>query len=484
MNLKKVVGDMGVIGISKIIISAKGILLIPILTRYLGAEGYGLWVQAMATLSVVIPLMVLGLPYSMMRIFPSRDSIDEISKDFFSIYFLVLVASMTVSTLLLLFPQYLANAIFEGQILIVRIIAIILFVYSTNNLMINVFRAFREMKKYAVLNISYKFGEIILAAILVFIGYGLIGALSALLIVRGAMFVILVFLSLKRFKFHLPDLSRTKEYLSFGTPTIPSNISHWIVSMSDRYLIGIFLSATYVGYYNPGYSIGQVVPFMIGGIYGSVLPPTLSEYYEKGKLADVEQVLGLSLKYFFLISIPFFFGVLLLNEPILLVLTGDATIASEGGVIAIYSAFTGLIYGFGLLLGEILVLKKRTKILGIKWTIAAAINLSANIILIPRIGIQGAAITTVIAYSVATVIAIYYSLIVQKEITIQFEYFSYGKIILSSIIMFILLYIVRQQIWSNVFFLIALGISVYFSFMYLIGGIKKKDIRFLKSMIG
>jgi len=483
VNLKKVVGDMGVIGISNIIISTKGILLIPILTRYLGAEGYGLWVQAMATFSVVIPLMVLGLPYSMLRIFPSRDNLDEISKDFFSIYFLVIAASMTVSLLLFFFPQYLADAIFEGRTFIVRIIAIILFVYSTNNLMINVFRAFREMKTFAVLDISYKFGEVVLAAFFVFIGFGLIGALLALLIVRGSMFVILVSLSLKRFRFHLPDLSRTKEYLDFGVPTIPSNISHWIVSMSDRYLIGIFLGATYVGFYNPGYSIGQLIPFIIGGIYGSVLPPTLSEYYEKGKLADVEQVLDLSLKYFFLVSIPFLFGVMLLYEPILLVLTGDATISAEGGVIATYSAFTGLLYGFGLLLGMILVLKKQTNILGIKWTIAAVVNLSANIILIPRLGIQGAAISTVIAYSVATVIAVYYSLLEQKEINIHFDYISYGKILLSSIIMFILLYFLRQRILANVFFLIAIGVSVYFSFMYLIRGIKKEEIRFLKSVI-
>jgi len=483
VSLKKVVGDMGVIGISKIIISARGVILLPVLTRYLGAEGYGLWVQAMATISIFLPLMVLGLPYSMMRIFPSRDSIEDISKDFYSISSLVALASLTVSTILFLFPQFLADSIFEGHILVVRIVAVTLFLYSMVNLMKNVFRAFREMKKYAILNMSYQLGEIILAMFLVVVGFGLIGALMGLLIVRGLVFVLLIFLSIKRFTFSLPELSRTKEYLDFGVPTIPSNLSHWIVSTSDRYLIGFFLSATFVGYYNPGYSIGHLVPFMIAGVYGFVLPPTLSEYYENGNISDLEQVLELSLKYFLILSIPFFFGMFLLYEPILLLLTGDVVIASEGGIIAIYSAFTGLIYGVGVLLTQILVLKKRTKIIGIKWTIAAVVNLGANIVLIPMLGIIGAAITTVLAYSIATSFTIYFALIHEKEIDLHFDFKSYVKMIISSVIMALSIYLIKQEVWANLFFLIVFGVLMYFTVLFLIGGIKKKELRFLKNMV-
>lgn len=483
MNLKKVIGDMGVIGISEIIISSRGIILLPILTRYLGAEGYGLWVQAMATFSVVLPLMVMGLPYSMTRIFASRENIEEISKDFFSISFIVFLTSLIVSGVLLLFPQFLADAIFEGKTLIVRIVAVTLFVYSTSNLMINVFRAFREMKKFSMLNVSWKLGEIALAALLVVLGYGLIGALLGLLIVRSILFLVLISLMLRKFTFSLPDISRTKEYLSFGVPTIPSNLSHWIVSSSDRFLIGIFLSATYVGYYNPGYSIGHLVPFLIVGVFGLVLPPTLSEYYEQGEISDLEQVLSLSLKYFFIISIPFSFGILLLNEPILLFLTGDAQIASEGGIIAVYTAFTGLIYGVGMLLSQILVLKKKTKIIGLKWTIAAVVNIGANIILIPILGIIGAAITTIAAYSIATVVTIYFSLITEEDISLNFDLSSYSKIIISSILMGLFIYLIREQVWRNLFFMIISGIIVYFSIMFLIGGIKKEEIRFIKSMV-
>lgn len=484
MSFKKVVEDMGVIGISQIIISARGIILLPILTRYLGTEGYGLWVMAMATTSVVLPIMVLGLPYSMTRIFPSRDDMDDISKDFYSISFLVFITSLAVSIILLLFPQFLANTLFEGRILIVRIIALILFVYSSNNIMINVFRAFREMKKFSVLDVSHKIGEIGLAALFVLAGFGLIGALMGILIVRTVLFIILIIMLLRKFKLSLPDLSRTKEYLDFGVPTIPANLSHWIVSTSDRYLIGIFLSATFVGYYNPGYSLGQLVPFMIAGVYGIVLPPTLSNYFEKGEVSIVEQVLNLSLKYFLIISVPFLFGILILYKPIITVLTGDATIASQGGVIAIYTAFSGLIYGIGLLFSQILVIRKRTKIIGIRWTIAAVLNFGANIVLIPIFGIIGAAITTIAAYTIATVFTFYYSVIDEKEINLDFDFKSYYKIFLSSILMGMIIYILKVNIWTNLVFLIATGVAIYFSLMFMTGGIDRKEIKFLRSFIG
>jgi len=482
VTLKKVVKDMGTIGLMNIILKGRGIILLPFLTKYLGASGYGLWVQSFAMIGVALPLLRLGVPYSISRIFPSRESNEEISKDFYSLSFLVFLISAAVSISLFVFPQPLANAIFEGHILIVRLVAIIILVYSLDRVMLSVFRAFREMKKYSLLNVSYQYGEMVLAISFVLLGYGVVGALSAILIGRSVLLVVLLYITSRRFNLSLPDLSRTKEYLNFGLPTIPSSISYWVIATSDRFLIGFFLSVTYVGYYNPGYTIGIVIPMMIVGIYGFVLVPTLSDYYEGGDIFKVEQILGLSLKYFLLISVPFFFGILLLYEPILTILT-TPEIASQGGIIAVFTASTGIIHGIRSIYTQQLVLKKRTKIIGMVYTIAAVVNLGGNIVLIPKTGIIGAGITTVVAYALAMIMMIYFSLGV-KEISIHLDYKSYSKIVASSLIMALLVYSVRLYVWSNLFFLIALGVVVYFSVLYAIGGVEKKEIDFLKGVVG
>ncbi len=482
MTLKKVIKDIGTIGIMRMILRGRGIILLPILTKTLGASGYGLWVQSLATIGVAIPILRLGIPFSMSRLFPSKDSQEEISRDFYSLSFLVFLITSVVTLLIFVFPTPLANAIFEGHILVVRLVAIILLIYSLDKVMLSVFRAFREMKKYSILNVGYRYGEMFLAVSFVLLGYGVVGALSALLIGRGALLIVLLYMTSRRFTLSLPDLSRTKEYLDFGLPTIPSSISYWVISTSDRFLIGFFLSVTYVGYYNPGYSIGIVLPMTIVGIYGFVLVPTLSDYYENGKIPQVEQILGLSLKYFLLLSIPFFFGISLLYEPLLTLLT-KPKIASEGGIIAVFTASTGIIHGIRNVFSQQLVLKKRTKVIGATYTIAAIVNVGGNIVLIPKIGIIGAGITTVLAYALAAIIMIYFSIGIE-EISIDLEYGSYAKIIASSVIMALIVYSAKLYVWSNLFFLIALGVVAYFSVLYAIGGIEKKEIEFLKGMVG
>ena len=70
----------------------------------------------------------------------------------------------------------------------------------------------------------------------------------------GYLIVLKIGIRIPRFK-----LSTIKEYLGFGLPIVPGRISSWIVQASDRYLIGIFLSVAFVGYYSPGYALGNII---------------------------------------------------------------------------------------------------------------------------------------------------------------------------------------------------------------------------------
>jgi|GEM_PF-4508524 len=49
-----------------------GIALLPVLTKTVGAYGYGLWVQVTATFSILFPIISLGLPEAMTRYFPAK----------------------------------------------------------------------------------------------------------------------------------------------------------------------------------------------------------------------------------------------------------------------------------------------------------------------------------------------------------------------------------------------------------------------------
>jgi len=477
-GLKKVVQDIGIVGISRILTSISGLILLPILTRTLGAYGYGLWTQAMVTIGLIIPILLLGLQQAIVRIFPSKD-LKSIKEDFMSIMFILFPIIFAFFIFMFLYPNLLADLIFDGEIFVVKFVALIIFVYSFDTIFFRVFQAFREMKKYALAKVLTKYGELGLASFLVFTGYGLFGALAAVLIIRTGLFLILTFELFRRFGIHKPKFSRTKEYLNLGLPYIPSGISYWFINTSDRYLISYFLGVTFVGYYSPGYTIGMSVPLMLGGTIFLTLKPSLSFYYDNNKIKNVTQIINLSLKYLILLLVPFFFGILIFHEDVISLFT-TPEIARNGSFIAIYIAFNGLIYVLYSLFQLIILLEKKTKIIGVTKTSGALINIVGNIFLIPWIGIKGAAITTLISFSFITLVYFFFS---RKYIPLNIDIKPHLKIVFSSVIMYLSLLTLKNMLDIYFIFLILLGISIYFGIVLIIQVIEKKELKFVIGLI-
>jgi len=474
VTLKKVVQDLGIIGFASMLTSVSGIILLPVLTKNLGAYGYGLWAQVGVTVSLSVMVLRLGLPLSIKRLFPGK-SMDEVRGDYYSIILLVLTASFIFSVLLFSFPNILAEAIFDGKVIIVRLVAGIIFVSSLDVIFLTVFRAFREMKIVGLINVLTTYSFVALAIILILYGYDLISIILASLAVKGTLSAALFIMLVKKIPFKKPNFSALKEYLSLGLPAMPGGISHLVVDISDKYIIGIFLGATFVGYYSPAYSLGMKIPVFFAGVLSVVLLPSLSDYYEKNDLSLVKQILNLSVKYFLMISVPTFIGVTIVGRPILTLLT-TPEIAQESYMILSLIVFAGILIGVYTIFKQTIFLKKRTKLITYYWIAGASLNFVGNLILVPGIGIMGAAITTVASYVLVVILVINFSC---KELPLKPDLLSIIKIVLASIFMGVSIYAISLLVWSNVFFLIVLGIILYFSTLYAIGGVGKKEIDYL-----
>ena len=127
------------------------------------------------------------------------------------------------------------------------------------------------------------------------------------------MLIILLYEIVSDLGLYKPKFTYLHEFLKFGLPTIPSNFSSWIVESSDRYLIGYFLGIKYVAYYNPAYSLGSLLNFIISPL-GFLLPAALSKLYEEGKIDEVKLYLEYLLKYYLIIAIPAVFGISILGQ--------------------------------------------------------------------------------------------------------------------------------------------------------------------------
>jgi len=475
---KKFVKDTLVIGVARVLVTLSRLILLPLLTKTLGAHDYGIWAQVQVTISLVLGVVGLGLPYALTRFLPAKTRTEEIREEFWSVFSLVSLTTFAVSLILVAAAGPIARAFFEGSTEIVRITGLIILIWSLDTALLSLFRAFRQMKRYALFVVGDAYVELALIAFLVLKGHGFLSVVWTVLAVRSAIFIPLLFLINSQVKLKRPDFSRIKEYLSFGLPTIPGNLASWVVASSDRYVIGYYLGATSVGIYSAAYGLGSLM-IMLVGVLGFVLPPTLSKLYDEGKMEELKTHLSYSLKYFLAVAIPFVFGAAILGKPVLR-LFSTAEIAAKGHYVVPIVALSILFYSAYVVIAQVLVVAKRTKILGLVWIISAVLNLGLNLVAVPRLGILGAALTTLLAYALALGMATYYSF---KEFKISIDWRSIGKSAAASGVMAIVLWPMRAQTAIGTVGLVSVGVAVYAGVLLLLGGITAKEIAFFKQVL-
>ena len=476
---KKIFRDIGIIGIANLFSVFNGILLIPIITKVLGAEEYGLFVQFTVTISLIASFSTLGLPYTTVRFLAGEKDSKRICDDLYSTFSLIALASIIISTLILLASNQISEILFKGEKVFVLLVALLIPIESLNGSFQNVFRVFQNVKSYTIVSIARTLVETLASIIVVLSGFGIIQVAITMVIIRSITMVILLITTVRSVGFQRPTFKRMKDYLKFGLPTIPSNIASWVTNSSDRYIISFFLGVIYVGYYNPAYALGGMIQIFMTPV-NFVLVAVVSKIYEDNNIDLLRDVFKYSIKYFLMISIPAFFGLSLLSRPILIILT-TPEIAEQSYLVTPFVAFSMLITGIGgVATGLSLYLAKRTDISMINWILVASTNIILTVLLVPRWGIIGAAVATMIAFIVGFIFGGYYAF---KYFKFAIDWKSITKTIVSSLVMSTVIVFFFPKSFLEIVLVISLGAIIYLASMIILKAISFDEIKFIRSSI-
>lgn len=471
---KKFGKDIVVISVTNIATAVGGLILLPLLTKNLGTRDYGIWSQVNVTINLTLSIAGLGLPYALTRFLAAQRNRDDMRNEFYSVFLLVFVCTLIVSSLFIIFADFIAKIVFDRATLIVKITGIIILVWSLDWLLLSVLRAFRQMKRYAILTVASLYVQVAFISFMLAKGHGLVSVILTVLIIRILLFSILFFVVESQIPLKWPKLDRIGDYLSFGLPTLPGNIAAWLIQASDKYVIAYFFGAHSVGIYSAGYKVGNIL-FMVAATVNFVLAPNMSKLYDEGKLEEVKILLRYTLKYFLLLSIPFVFGGFILGKRLLEILS-TKEIASDGHIIIPLIAISAMLLGSYHVISCSLVLVKKTKLIGIIWIISAVTNIVLNILVVPKIGILGAAITTAITYVLALALTAYFSLAVFR-FGINWSFML--KCILASVVMSVVIKGIDQNGKLSIIFIIIIGIVSYLVFLFIVKGFKMSEIRYI-----
>ncbi len=464
--------------ITNLLVELNSLVMLPLLTKNLPVSEYGVWVQITVTIGLVPAISLLGLPYSMARFLPSAEGREAIREIFYSMAAVITLAGLVASVAVYLLAEPIASALFEGRQIIVQYLSILVLLECLISIPFGYFRGIQQIKKYSAFNFSKVFFSLLLVIYFVLSGKGIEGAVVGLLLADALMLLAMISVVVLDLGVSFPKFKNIKEYLAFGVPTIPGNLSSWIVNSSNRYVIGILMGTTFVGYFSPGYTLGNMINLFIAPL-AFILPAALSKHYDEHEMNEVRAILGFSLKFFLALGIPAAFGLSLLSRPILEVLS-TPEIAAQGYLITPFMTLGALLLGAYAIVAQILVLEKNTALTGKIWTIAAILNLALGFLLITYMGIIGGAIATLASFAFAFITTNHYA---SRSIKILFSLNFVAKSLAASMVMSFLLIMLRPEGTLDLALSIASGALVYFAVLFFLKGFAISEIEFVKKLL-
>ena len=466
----------GLAGLSNFVVSLSPIILLPILTKLLTIEEYGIWTLIVVTASFVPVLVSLGLTSSLVRFLAPVINKEEIREGYYSVALAVVCASLVASLLIFLLEQLFAGL--GSNYVVVVLLPLITFVASYNGIPQAYFRAFQQAKRYSFVLFLQACLYVILVAAFVLLGFGLAGAALGYLIGLVVTAAASTYYVVRDIGIALPKLTEFRAYLKYGLPLMPANVSNWALNVSDRYIITFFLGVAWVGYYSPGYQLGNMVSLW-SVPFGLIAPTALYQYYEAKRMAEVKTVISYSIKYFLAIAVPTAFLFSILSKPILTILT-TSDIAANGYLITPFTAFSSLLYGVFAIIVTILTFEKRTVIIGTTWILGAALNIGLNLVLVPRLGIIAAAMTTVVGYGFVFVVTAVYSV---RQMKLDLDFGFILKSVFASVVISSLAFLWHVAGLLSILGLILVCAAVYTALLFVLKGFSTNEIDFFRAFL-
>ena len=344
--------------------------------------------------------------------------------------------------------------------------------------LLSYWRANDNIKKLSIINIivyTLKFIPLIVLAVLHY-------PLWLIIITQLGVefiFILLLFTSItKKIGLKKPNTAHIKKYLSFGVPQIPSAALLWIMDSSDRYLITGFLGLSQTGIYSASYGIGTLMYLFYFPI-SFVVFPVVTRLWEKGDISGVKRYLEYSTKIFLFLGIPGFAGIYVLSKPLLVILSTSA-FAVGGGILTFLIALSTIFLGIYQINLYIIYLIERVKLMPIIVGLSALTNILINIVLIPKIGIIGAAISTLVSYALLALIVMIWA---KSSIGYRFDPIFISKVIISSFLMLLIIQFIPVTNIITLLIAILVGTIVYVVFTLILKTFSVEDKKYLYNLI-
>ena len=399
-ELQKIVANMNWLFLDKVIQAVLGLVVGIWMARYLGPDQFGLLSFVIAFVSLFGIFARLGLNNIAIReIVKNPDKKDEILGTSFLMKALGGIFAIALSVGYIVFIKS------EDIVLVMTVVISSTLLFQAFDIIDYWFQS-QEKNKYSVY--SRNFGLVlasIMKIIFIILGFSVFFfALANLIAVLGTSLALLWFYlhTKNSFKWKI-NFSLMKKMLSDSWPLILSGVAIAVYMKLDQVMIGTMLTNSDLGNYSIAVRLSEAWYFVPSIIIIAIFPSMIKARKRNydAYIQKLQGLYGLMVWMGIIIAIP----ISIFSRQIINFLYGDQY-SSAFVVLSIY-VWAGIFVFLGNASAKYLVVENFTKIAFLKSLIGAIINIVLNLILIPRYGIEGAAVATLLSYMAVVLVLVF-----------------------------------------------------------------------------
>jgi O-antigen/teichoic acid export membrane protein len=392
-----------------------GFISFPLFTRVFSVADYGAINLITNTVLLLTVLSKFGFQHSVQRYYPEGQSEagpDALRRYYSTLFYSTALLALILSSVFVVSLFFGAGRLFgftAGTTLLLA--CSLVMIRSLRSMQMNLMQMEHKTRLFNGMDILQKALSIAAICALLFFWQKTVFALFlGLVIVEGA--ILLQYLPvLARRHLISPsmfDLSFLRTAVAFSLPLMAAEISWVVLDSGDRFFIQHYMGPQALGFYAAAYGIAiYLQDVLMAPLQMALFPICMKVWNTEGKKAT-QDFLSRSLDQFVLVAVAVVCVAIVTSRDVIVLLASrkfqEAHTLLPFLVIGLVLSAVTIYFRPGLMI------HKRASKIAVATFYASVLNIALNIVLLPRIGLVGAAIATMVSYGGIVLFLAYQSL--------------------------------------------------------------------------
>ena len=412
-HLIQLAKDSFIYGAARISTAFVGLFLLPVYTRVFSPSDYGVIDIITPTMMILTIITGLRIGSGVARYYYETEG--EQRRVLLSTgLFLYLAVPLPVCVCCYFFTERISQALFSsptyGWAISLALFTVLLDIFSTYFLLI--FRFQRAALQYGILTLGrFLLGAFLSIYFVVYLHKGVEGVFLGMFL-AALLFTIIEFIIIRKNLTFAFSKLYARDILYYSVPLIPLGLTGWFRTYIHRFMLIPLIGLAAVGIFGSATRISSVILMITASINLAWAPFSMSVLHDENHKVIYSKLLTY---YTIALSAVTLIVTLFAYELVHLLTAPDYWGASSLiGLLAVAQVFNGIF----VLIGIGLLIVKKTYLTTVSYLTGVIIGIICLIVLVPQIGVMGAAIATFVSSVISVGVILY---LAQRNYYIDYE---------------------------------------------------------------